>query len=131
MDEALVLAGRVGVAPSVVTADSVAMRVWPMAWVPCMAARSKRSVTVLGPADFLVDLHAAAASDELDVGRRLRQPRDQLGHGVVGQRHHGMGVVRVTVAPSKEWVMRAEVSFIAAADAARSVSLVSPLLPAP
>ena len=40
------------------------MRVWPIACVPAMPSRPKRSATLSGLADLLVDLHAPAAADD-------------------------------------------------------------------
>ena len=50
-----------GCAPIVVTADSVAMRVWPIPWLPPILATSKRAATSLGrPTSLKISIDSPA-----------------------------------------------------------------------
>ena len=79
-----------GCAPSVVTADSVAMRVWPIACVPAIVARPNRCATWSGrptslkismrlPLPTTVSSGMAAIFARTAVSRCLRDREDEMG----------------------------------------------------
>ena len=66
------------------TADSVAIRVCPMACVPDMAPSPKRLATDIGPADLLEYFHTPAAADQRQFGHG-GNPGARC--GLLGDRH--------------------------------------------
>ncbi len=66
-----------GCEPSVVTFDSVAIRVWPSAWLPLSSANAKRSRKSRRVAGLLVDLDRLARAHHAQLGIALAQPGDR------------------------------------------------------
>ena len=82
-----------GCAPSVVTADSVAMRVWPMRVRAGHVGELEAAGDRVGAADLLVDLHARAGADHLGAVAEAGDEVARLLLGLFRHREDGMRVV--------------------------------------
>ena len=76
----------VGCAPEMSTSDSVAMRTWPIAWVPLKSLEVVAAGDRLGVAEVLDDLERVAEREHLDVGHVLDEVGEPLEVAVVRDR---------------------------------------------